>query len=87
MKTLLLLLIGLGLAVPAMAQQQHYELRPFTCPPQQWVYGFNPATHGYPGWFCRVVHPPLGGANGTFTCITNITVFNGIVAAATPGSC
>jgi hypothetical protein len=75
---LLLLLPG-----TAMAQHQNYPLKPFTCPPGQWVYGFNPATHGLPGWFCRQIYPPLGGINGTFKCVISVTVSGGIVAGTT----
>ena len=83
-KICLLLLLMAG---SAFAQQQPYPLKPFQCSTGQWVYGFNPATHGLPGWFCRKVYPPIGGIGGSFSCVWRVTVMNGIITNAQTGPC
>ena len=75
----------LALCGSANAAQQNYYLKPFTCPYGQFMYAFNPVTIGYPGWFCRQIYPPVGGLNGSVTCVQKITIANGIITAATSG--
>jgi hypothetical protein len=79
-------LFGMVWSSAAMSQT-NYPLEPFQCPTEHWVYGFNPATHGLPGWFCQKVKPTKGGIGGQFSCVRSVTIKNGIVTAAVAGSC
>lgn len=82
--TLLLLVAG-GQAV---AQQSHPPIhRAFTCPQGQFIKSWNPTTRGDPGFRCELPPTRYGNFSGTGNCLQSITVVNGIITAATFGTC
>jgi len=81
--TVILLLL---ISSSAFAQKQTYHLKPFVCPTNQFVFGFNPKTIGNPGWFCGTYTPAPGGLGGQKLCVTSVTVVNGKITAATAGT-
>ena len=94
MKLISFALLFLVLALPSSAQtaRQSYPLTPFVCPTGQFVYGFNPATHGLPGWFCASAQAigvcPAISTTGTFTCATvTVDPSTGCVSSVVSGSC
>ncbi len=87
---LLLFVFAVGPAV-AQTPRQSYPLQPFSCPPGQFVYGFNPVTHGLPGWFCATAQSigvcPAISTIGTFTCATVTVDSSGCVTGVINGTC
>lgn len=68
MQLILALIFGVFFWHSALAQQS-YPLYPFQCPSGQFVYGFNPVTGGFPGWFCST--PAGGGGGGGLPSLSN----------------